>query len=119
MLRLLVPFISLTWRAALCPSDTDLRKWVGEEGEVKREGEGGGGEGGGEGGEDERAGRDEEDEEEDDPLTESTAEDEVGKLLRSTLQELETALQVCRLYNLPSNLVINSRYFIGVTQVIS
>lgn len=99
-------FISLT---ALCPSDVDLytqlhspeKKWLGEgeRGGGEREGgvgerEGGGGEREGEGGDGEREGRDEEEEEEEDPLTESTAEDEVGKLLRSTLQELEAALQV-------------------------
>ena len=103
------PFCATFCRAALYPTDIDqseLRSLEmersgkkGEEGGEKEEGGEGGrdkagvgqeGEGGeGEGGEIEGEGEGEED----DSLAQST-EDEVGKLLRSTLRDLESALEV-------------------------
>ena len=78
--------------AALCPTDVDLHTQSQIHPlEIKgggMEGDGGEGEGGGVTEEEE-----EEEEEGEDPLAQSM-EDEVGKLLRATLRDLEAALQV-------------------------
>ena len=75
--------------AALSPSELDALTHSSEMkvGLTEKEAEGERREGQGEGEESEREG------EEEDPLCQST-EDEVGKMLRSTLNDLETALEV-------------------------